>query len=172
MASAALVLCLSATACTKAAGASGGHLNPTGRLPTASPVAAPVFQPDVLAQYRRFHQVVEAGLATGDSSQVPLVATGSEAAFLKHEVAENEREGVIVRGHAVPHPHLASVRPEEAQIVDCVMAAGPYTFRRDTGKRVGGEPPAPRHYLIYAAMTHSDGTWKVSSVATPKDNRC
>ncbi|MEV5568570.1 hypothetical protein AB0L06_00855 [Spirillospora sp. NPDC052269] len=178
---AALALCLSATACTDSATTvSPGSLDPSGaaesqHVTTAAPVAAPptaaAARTDVLIRYRRFHQVIERALATGDASQIPDVATGAEATRLQDEIAADTRAGLVRRGHAVPHPHLAAVRPDEAQIIDCMVAAGPYTFRRDTGKRVG-DAPAPRRYLLYAALSHADGAWKVTTLATPEDSRC
>ncbi|WP_026413939.1 hypothetical protein [Actinomadura oligospora] len=168
----ALALCLCATACTDAPRIVDGTLNPSGVFQSgvaAAPVAAA--RTDVLLRYRRFHQVVERALATGDASQIPDVATGAEAARLRDEIAADQRAGIVRRGHAVPHPHLASVRPDEAQIVDCLVAAGPFTFRRDTGSRVGGES-APRRSLLYATLSHAGGSWKVTALATPKDSRC
>ncbi|MEV4252570.1 hypothetical protein AB0J52_05315, partial [Spirillospora sp. NPDC049652] len=70
-----------------------------------------------------------------------------------------------------PHPHVAAVRSGSAQIVDCMTAAGPYVFRRDTGKRVG-DAPAPRRYLAYATLTRADGRWKVAALTSPEDSRC
>lgn len=168
-------LCLIATACGDTTAASEGALRPSGRLPgrAAATVAAPppTSRTDVLTGYRRFHQVVEVALATGDASRVEEVAAGREAAFLQDEIAQDQRAGIVRRGHAVPHPHLADFQPSTAQIVDCMLAAGPYIFRRATGERVG-TAPKPRRYLVYATLTQADGTWKVAALASPKDSRC
>ncbi|MFC4905693.1 hypothetical protein [Actinomadura gamaensis] len=168
---AALALCLAASACTDRTAARGGVLNPVGTVPSRFAAAPPTAPEDVLTRYRRFHEVAEKALATGDASQIPTVATGAVAAHLQKEIARDRRKGVVLRGHAVPHPHLAAVRAGSAQLVDCLAAAGPYTFRRGTGKRVGGAP-RPHRSLVYATMSHADGTWKVAELATPKDSRC
>ncbi|MFC5185439.1 hypothetical protein [Actinomadura harenae] len=171
-------VCLSAAACTHTAEVSQGSLDPSGVFPNRAAAAPASLAPPavaartaVLLRYRRFHQVVERALATGDASQVPDVATGVEAGRLRDEIAADARAGIVRRGHAAPHPRAASVRAGSAVVVDCMAAAGPYTFRRDTGKRVGGVP-APRRYLLYATLSRAGGVWKVASIATPKDSRC
>ncbi|MQY03711.1 hypothetical protein [Actinomadura macrotermitis] len=152
-----------------------GTLRPGG-TPAAAAAAVPDAGADgpalqVLGQYRRFHQVFEYTLETGDPGRVPEVATGTAAARLLAAVRANRRAGVVQRGHAVPHPRLLARRAATADVLDCATASGLWTFRIRSGAQVG-RAPEPGRYLLYARLVRSGGVWRVDSVTYPRDHRC
>ncbi|GAA1546879.1 hypothetical protein GCM10009678_31880 [Actinomadura kijaniata] len=143
----------------------------------ASPVSTPRGDGSPLGRYRLFHEVVEYTLETGDPRRVPAVATGPAAARLLNRVRRNRRAGVVQRGHAVPRPTLTALREGPghgagtAEIVDCVTASGPWTYRARTGERVG-PAPRPRRHLVHATLTKAHGIWKVAALTTPRNAHC
>ncbi|MBW8481434.1 hypothetical protein [Actinomadura parmotrematis] len=150
-----------------------GALQPSGTNGAAATVrgSAAADGTPVLDAYRRFHEVFEYSLATGDAGRVRQAATGAAAARLLTALRANRRAGVVQRGHSVPHPQLRAARAASADVVDCVTTSGLWTYRAATGARVGRAPKAGR-YLLYARLVRAKGAWKVALVTYPEDPRC
>ncbi|WP_067817487.1 hypothetical protein [Actinomadura kijaniata] len=175
-----LTVLLLAGGCAMAGATPSGAFRPgeaTAPPRPASPVSTPRGDGSPLGRYRLFHEVIEYTLETGDPRRVPAVATGPAAARLLDRVRRNHRAGVVQRGHAVPRPTLTALREGPghgagtAEIVDCVTASGPWTYRARTGERVG-PAPRPRRHLVHATLTKAHGIWKVAALTIPRNARC
>lgn len=159
------------SSCTPASEATGPFRPsvPFGTVPEVP--STPFPQQSPLDRYRLFHATAENALATDDPSHIGDVATGPIAAHLREVIAAQRRAGVVRRGHAALAPRLVSVRDGTALIVDCVVTGGLWTYRIDTGARVG---PAPAELRTrYAArLVLRDGTWKVDLTTIPEESAC
>jgi hypothetical protein len=159
-----------------------GEFRATG-IPVAenSPVALraaaaePASAASVLAQYRRFHVVLEDALATNDPAHLTEVATGLAARQLTETVRQQARQGIVRRGHDAVNPRIALLRHGMAVVVDCVVTGGLWTYRVRNGARTDAAPPptaTPMHKKFRALLTLTDGVWKVAETSVPADSRC
>jgi hypothetical protein len=159
----------------KATGAFRAAGTPVAPLPHATPAAGATASPaaSVLGQYRRFHAVFEAALATNDPRHIPEVATGPVAARLTEILRRQAREGIVRRGHDAVNPRIALLRHGTALVVDCVVTGGLWTYRVRTGARTGATPAAtPTRRRFLALLTLGGGVWKVTRTSVPPDPAC
>lgn len=161
--------CPGAGPCGGAGGGPGG--GGTGGTASGRTAAGPT-PGEVLVQYRLFHAVVEEALATDDGSAIGSVATGSVEAALLRDVKEQLRQGIVRRGHMALDPRVRLLPGgREALVADCLSSTGLWTFRRDSGERVGA-PARPTRSGFRALMVLDNGGWKVAGTGTPASARC
>lgn len=149
---------------------------PTTTFPTSPP--NPTVEA-VRAQYFAFwHAFDDYGRGTGPFDPTAFkntfgpVATGGEYTHLFDYFQTNRLKGLAFRGGRPPEEELAPTitleDPAQATVTDCSTSSGE-TYDVATGAVVkpADSTPAP----IVVVMRIVDGTWKVTSVATP-DQPC
>lgn len=141
-------------------------LSPSSAAATVPPSTMTTTQVNqtVLGSYRHYQQVYEQAFATGDTSQLPSVATEPALTLIDNAVAGMNAKGEIWRFHNVLSPEIQGRSKDNGTVVilDCLDTLGAFRFSAATGKRIGNVSGTGA-FQYQTIMDYSDGTWKVSS---------
>lgn len=119
--------------------------------------------PRILADYRRFWEVVTAASRQPPNSWRPALSAVSVEPLLSQlldGLSEQQRKGLVDYGMALLHPQLVPVRVGRVSVVDCQDTSRSGTLNAETGMvKTVGSPRTPFAGVLERGI---DGRWRLS----------
>lgn len=130
----------------------------------------------VLAGYAGMWTDLEKDALTSNWQKPTIVhhATGSALLELDESLAADNHLGLVGKGHAVLHPMVVSLTPEQnptsASVADCADLRNFLKYVASTGAPQYNTPGAT--HFVTATLLNKSGVWKVSELAIGSAGSC
>jgi hypothetical protein len=140
-----------------------------------SPSVAEVARRDALAAYQAMWTDMAAAARTADyrSPLLPQHAAKAALSLLVRGLYTDKRLGIVVKGHPVTNPRVASLSPPSnpttAQIVDCFDDTHWLNYKVTGGLQ--NNVPGGLHHTT-ATVAKINGAWKVTRVHVEASGTC
>lgn len=117
----------------------------------------------MLAAYRAEQAAFEAAEHTADPTLAALAATmtGAQLQSVRRFLLADQAAGIVGRGPVTPHPHVDSIRGNQAVVLDCAYDASELVYSK-TGKPVPPVTPPENVGIRSTLLEVSSGVWKVA----------
>jgi hypothetical protein len=172
-----LALVLGFSACTSPSAPSGSSSGPAVPLRGSSRNPVDTATQDALAAYRGMWRAYAAAGATGATSSPDLTryTSGEALDALRVALRSLVADGLVLRGEAVPSPHVQQLRPPSAPttavIADCLDDRNFKRVKASPGGAPFSDSPGGLRPWM-ATVTAVGGTWKVTFLKREEAGTC
>jgi hypothetical protein len=170
-------------ACASGTGTATGTPSQTAPA-TASPVSTPASPATpaqaagrlALAAYTGMWREMQSAGVTADwrDPRLASYASGEALQILVRGLRSDRRQGLVVKGMLVIHPHVISRKPagdpDQVVIRDCSDDSHWLNYVAATGKLQNAVPGG--HRLVEALVTRAAGRWTVSRLVVHAEGTC